>query len=168
MREVQGAGKAPIGRRRWLGQMLLLGSALVSLPACSLLDREIGGDGQNTPEEPSEPPTTRPGSDSRTDGAEGGGDFGATCTTTGAHAVSSSAQRSLEGAPEVDGKKLTVALGSISSQGPSMRLYLSTVGGTEEPVQFDGAVGDSLNYEGWELTITAICSDEVRFDVDVA
>lgn len=46
-----------------------------------------------------------------------------------------------------------------------MRLYVSTVGGAAAPVQWEGEVGDALEHEDWQLTITSICANEVRFDV---
>lgn len=143
------------------GALLGLGALLLS--GCSLLGSEPAGPAPS-------PSATVPASAGPTGVNPGGDDepYGQSCTGDGEFLVDSSVVRGIDGAPAVDGKHLQVTLGYASADGPSARLYLSTAGTMVEPEQFDGGVGESVDYEGWTLTLTSICANEVRFDVDTA
>lgn len=154
--------KVPRTSRRGAGAALrlvtlLAGVALVS--GCSLI-------GPGVPEQTT--PAT-PQSDRATgvhvDG--GDGEYGSACTQEGAHVIDSSVEYSVDDVPRPDGEVLKVAMRYTAPDGPRAGLSVSLFGGTEAPEPWEGEVGATLEYEGWDLTVTSICAHEVRFDVDV-
>lgn len=136
---------------------LLAGVALVS--GCSLI-------GPDAPEQatPDTPPSDR-ATGVHVDGDDG--EYGSACTQEGAHVVDSSVEYSVDEVPRADGEVLKVALRYTAPDGPRVGLSTSLLGGTETPEPWEGEVGDTLEYEGWDLTVTSICANEVRFDVVV-
>lgn len=148
------AGRGPGSGPR---PMALL-AAVVLLGGCSL-------PGTTSSEETTPAPTPAEASATGAHVEGDDGEYGAACTGDGDHTIDSSAEYSVDDLPGGDGEELTVALGFTAPDGPRVRLYVSTLDSGEQPVQWEGQVGDVLEHEGRQLTVTSICANEVRFDV---
>lgn len=95
------------------------------------------------------------------------GDYTASCTGEGEHGVDGPIEQVLDDVPEVDGHVPQVALGYTSDEGPVARIYVSSSGLLDTAVQIDGPVGHVAEAGPWTVTFTSICSQEVRFDVEL-
>lgn len=137
----------------------LLAALILPLAACSLLPTE------------SEETTTGPPTAHSTDGPSGDpAGFTATCTGEGRLQTSGSTQGTDHETQNSHGESFKYAVVMVLPEDdgePSTELRLQLPGGDSEDLP-GLHVGDTAEFDDWNLTIRSICADGVGFDAEVA